>query len=557
MRKICFLIYLFTIICCNNLFSQTNNFLVAMNLRTNINVTTQPDTLIPVQTIIYFSPNGSDGLGIFDVPYLGGSGTGFFSYVAPNAFSINEMGAFTYDRTIRLGLIFPSNPGTFRISASDFLGYIGTSSLILEDTALNVFHDFRANPNYDVVFNGGNVLNRFKLHFSPPAKVTFDSDCFSNSLTLTNNSDSIVSYLVLNASQDTVFSGTNLADSSIINEVDPGLYYVSFTRGIYSSTDTINVVSQNPVVDLGAATQLSCETLTLDAQNPGLTYLWNTAATTQSIVVDSSSTYSVTVFNSNGCSASSFVNVTINQNPIVDLGQDITQCGGVVTLDAQNVGQSFLWNNTSTNQTIETDTSGVFVVNVIDGNGCSSSDSINVEISNLAISGELFASTNIVDVSDQIEIIFNLNIIGAVDSIVWDFGDGDTLHNLLSANHFFDTEGEYTVTATVYNNSCSLILQTQIIVSNTTSISFTPPSSFELRILENKFIEIDNVKKQQNIQIDIYSIDGKLISTEIITANQNSINLIPINENLRSGLYITKVKSNKFELNKKFIVSNK
>jgi hypothetical protein len=74
--------------------------------------------------------------------------------------------------------------------------------------------------------------------------------------------------------------------------------------------------------------------------------------------------------------------------------------------------------------------------------------------------------------------------------------------------------------------------------------------------LENKFIEITNVKKQQNIALHIYSIDGKLISSEIITANQNSINLMPINENLNSGLYVLKVKSNNFELNKKFIVSN-
>jgi hypothetical protein len=139
---------------------------------------------------------------------------------------------------------------------------------------------------------------------------------------------------------------------------------------------------------------------------------------------------------------------------------------------------------------------------------------------------------------------------------VWDFGDGDTLHNSLSVNHFFATEGVYDVTATIYNNACTLILQTQIIVSNTTSSTFTSPSSFQFKLLENKFIEITNVKKQQNIAIHIYSIDGKLISSEIVTANQNSINLMPINENLNSGLYVLKVKSNNFELNKKFIVSH-
>jgi PKD repeat protein len=199
-----------------------------------------------------------------------------------------------------------------------------------------------------------------------------------------------------------------------------------------------------------------------------VTYQWNTGESGTSIYADSTGAYTVTVSDAIGCSATSLpINVLVQTPPSVNLGGPYTSCGGSVTLDAQNAGQSFLWNNASTSQTIETDTSGVFAVTVSDGNGCSNSDSINVIISSL--SGELIASSNIVDVSDQIDVTFNLNITSAADSIVWDFGDGDTLHNSLSVNHFFATEGVYDVTATIYNNACTLILQTQIIVSNTTS----------------------------------------------------------------------------------------
>ena len=352
---------------------------------------------------------------------------------------------------------------------------------------------------------------------------------------------------------DGILEGIETITATIIQATCDGTTFNTISQTFYIvPPDPIEVTVQDLLLCPG-------EGGTLTASTTGgffpITYLWSTGQTTQTIEITSTTNnISVVVTNSCGTTSSNSVNLEVFTPPVVNLGPNISQCEGIVTLDAQNAGQSFLWNNASTSQTIETDTSGVFAVTVSDGNGCSNSDSINVIISSL--SGELIASTNIVDVSDQIDVTFNLNITSAADSIVWDFGDGDTLHNSLSVNHFFATEGVYDVTATIYNNACTLILQTQIIVSNTTSSSLTSPSSFQFKLLENKFIEITNVKKQQNIAIHIYSIDGKLISSEIVTANQNSINLMPINENLNSGLYVLKVKSNNFELNKKFIVSN-
>lgn len=64
-----------------------------------------------------------------------------------------------------------------------------------------------------------------------------------------------------------------------------------------------NVAIPNPpqTVNIGADTVI-CPgaTVTLNAGNPGMTYLWSTGATTQSIVVDTTGTYSVTVRNSQG-----------------------------------------------------------------------------------------------------------------------------------------------------------------------------------------------------------------------------------------------------------------
>ncbi|MDQ2180899.1 hypothetical protein, partial [Marinifilum sp. D714] len=101
--------------------------------------------------------------------------------------------------------------------------------------------------------------------------------------------------------------------------------------------DDVDVtVHPNPVVDLGLD-QETCAggTITLDADNPGSSYLWSNGATTQSVTVNASGNYSVVVTDANGCSATDDVNVTVHPNPVVDLGLDQEICaGGTITLDA-------------------------------------------------------------------------------------------------------------------------------------------------------------------------------------------------------------------------------
>lgn len=67
-------------------------------------------------------------------------------------------------------------------------------------------------------------------------------------------------------------------------------------------------------------------------------------------------------------------------NPIVDLGEDISQCSGSVLLDAGNAGSSFLWSNDSTSQTVTASSSDIYVVVVTDTTGCSASDTLSVKI---------------------------------------------------------------------------------------------------------------------------------------------------------------------------------
>ncbi|TAE55761.1 MAG: PKD domain-containing protein [Bacteroidetes bacterium] len=82
-----------------------------------------------------------------------------------------------------------------------------------------------------------------------------------------------------------------------------------------ASTDQVTVnAGVSPVVNLGADVT-ACDSTLLVSGISGVTYLWNTGATTQNLYAFSSGAYSVTVTNAQGCTDSDTVNATINLTP--------------------------------------------------------------------------------------------------------------------------------------------------------------------------------------------------------------------------------------------------
>lgn len=95
-----------------------------------------------------------------------------------------------------------------------------------------------------------------------------------------------------------------------------------------------------PNVTLGADT-IFCGSKLLNAQNPGSTYLWNTGATTQSILVSNSGAYWVTVTNGLGVDTDT-INITVKPKPDVQL---------VANVDSVCIGACVAFNATVSNGT--------------------------------------------------------------------------------------------------------------------------------------------------------------------------------------------------------------
>ena len=179
------------------------------------------------------------------------------------------------------------------------------------------------------------------------------------------------------------------ATTQTITVTATGSYYVTTIKGNCTASDTINItVLPELIVDLGSDTTLvTCTgSLTLEAGNPGMVYLWSTAETTQTIHVNATGSYNVVVTNQGDCTATDSIDVTITPGSLtVDLGSDTTMItckDDSIMLDAGIQGAYYSWSTGATTQTIFVYVSGTYYVNVIDSRGCFASDTIIVDITN-------------------------------------------------------------------------------------------------------------------------------------------------------------------------------
>ncbi|WP_294677135.1 PKD domain-containing protein [uncultured Fluviicola sp.] len=147
-----------------------------------------------------------------------------------------------------------------------------------------------------------------------------------------------------------------------------------------SITVTINPTPAAPTITAGGSTTFCAGGSVTLTSSAGNSYLWSNGATTQSITATTSGTYTVQVSNASNCqsAASSATTVTVNPTPAaptITTGGSTTFCaGGSVTLTS-SAGNSYLWSNGATSQSITATTSGTYIVQVSNASNCQSAAS--------------------------------------------------------------------------------------------------------------------------------------------------------------------------------------
>jgi N-acetylneuraminic acid mutarotase len=158
-------------------------------------------------------------------------------------------------------------------------------------------------------------------------------------------------------------SGVSAASATVINNA----VYIYGGNTVSGSTQRVlefkvfsNVCTNNP------------STVSLQASS-GTSYLWNTGATTQSIIGIPSGDYSVLVNNA-GCSSTAYANLAIYPVPSANIAASgpLTFCSGNSVNLTASPASSYLWSNGSATNSITVNTSGSYSVTVTGGGGCTS-----------------------------------------------------------------------------------------------------------------------------------------------------------------------------------------
>jgi citrate lyase gamma subunit len=254
-----------------------------------------------------------------------------------------------------------------------------------------------------------------------------------------------------------------------------GTYSVTVTDANGCTATTSATITQPAAVLALSSTQVDvlCNgnntgsiDLTVTGGTATYTYLWSNSSTIEDPQNLTSGTYSVTVTDANGCTATTSATIT---QPAAVLALSSTQvdvlCNGNntgsvnLTVTGSNGPYTYLWSNGSTIEDPQNLTSGTYSVTVTDANGCTATTSSTITQPAVAMA---LSST-------QVDVLCNGNNTGSINLTVT---GGTTTYTYLWSNGSIIedpqnlTSGTYNVTVT-YANGCT----------GTTSATITQPSA--------------------------------------------------------------------------------
>ncbi|MBI35501.1 MAG: hypothetical protein CMP67_09085 [Flavobacteriales bacterium] len=178
------------------------------------------------------------------------------------------------------------------------------------------------------------------------------------------------------------FNLINNSSIEVFPSSSPAVYYVGSSI-IYADTIVV-VVHDKPNVELNEDTTIcSGDEIILKANVTG-SYTWSTNENSSEIKVKNPGIYHLEIESSKGCLGRDSMELTIQELPNLNLGEDTSICDGEeVVFDTQLGELIHEWNNGDSTSQIKTSDNGIYSVKVIDDFGCYSTDSVELTLINL------------------------------------------------------------------------------------------------------------------------------------------------------------------------------
>lgn len=463
---------------------------------------------------------------------------------------------------------------------------------------------------------------RFRDIQDPMVKVYFDKACEVTNLSLgADTSFCSNDTLVLDAGPSRLtYQWSTGATGRELAVLQPGTYSVFVEDSAYcKGYDTITVSLRTaPVVDLGPDVAF-CEgdSAIVDAGPGFVSYMWNTGATSQTITVDMTGVYLVTIADSNGCVESDEIIISENPNPFIFLGPDIEGCEGTpVTIFGDPGFSAYAWSTGEVTTDITVSQAGKYWLTVTDQAGCMNTDTILVTLEGGIIdlgpdqticeedsivldAGPGFGAyiwsdgsldrTLVVKTSGTYEITAIDGLCRAIDTIVidvdplpipsftnvstsnpqrfafqntsqfgltymWDFGDGQT-STTTTPIHTFPTPGRYVVCLTAINTCGSRDICDTVATGN---VSIQDPLTENLKVYpipaqDKFFLQVEGIQLSES-RIQLVDVNGKVVMEAQKQQLRSGDKIEFDSAKLAAGLYLLKIHSTKHQVVRKVII---
>ncbi|MBI1308017.1 MAG: T9SS type B sorting domain-containing protein [Bacteroidetes bacterium] len=330
---------------------------------------------------------------------------------------------------------------------------------VWQDGSTNSSFIARDSGEYWVDASSGKCINKDTILIS----VYHEKQVNLGNDTLICNGDSLILNVGTNPGPYQWSSGSTGSTLIVTSE---GEYWVDVSVGNCINRDTIEItIYDEPKVNLGNDTTIcEGENLTINALPNQGPYTWNDGSTQSSLFVNAKGSYWVDVSVGN-CANRDTIEVTIQQNPIVELGKDSTICDGdSVQFSALPNTGNFSWQDGSTSSDFVGKKSQNYWVIVQDGN-CIGSDTVNLIVINQP-NLSLGKDSTVCD-ADSFIVIPK----GTFNNLVWNDGSSGSYFTVYSGS----IENEVSAKASI--NKCFIEDTIQVIFRFSPDVSFGKDSA--------------------------------------------------------------------------------
>ncbi len=324
------------------------------------------------------------------------------------------------------------------------------------------------------------------------------------------------------------WSSGQSTSSIVVSPVTSTSYSVTGYNGSCSNTQVSNVtVNPNPIVTVNSATICNGQSTTLNASG-ATTYSWSSGQSTSSISVSpaTSTSYSVTGYNGS-CSNTQISNITVNPNPTVSVTSGTICSGQTANLTASGA-TTYSWSSGQSTSGISVSPSTSTSYTVTGYNGFCSNSMVSTVLVNA--NPTVTVNSPVICTGQTATVIAN----GATS---YTFNPGAITGSAIAVNPTVTTT--YTVTgmsgnctgsaiSTISVSPCTGVQEIASVMPNVVNVYPNPAENY---------IEVYNTVTTDKVNINIYDVTGKLITTKETNYYKELIDM----SKFAKGLYFVEI----------------